>query len=449
MRRIQYVLWATLLIPVVLWLAAEPTAWTTQGVFPLRKNMVQLTGAVAIAAMSVTVILAARPLWCQSWLGGLDKMYRLHKWLGISAVTMGVAHWLWYKGPKWLAEMGLLVRPKHGRRGDVDGFLANLLLEMRDFAKDVGEIAFYVAVALLVVALLRKIPYWAFSKVHKAFPVVYLGLVLHSVVLLRTGYWMTPLGIVLGALMAYGSWAAIAVLLGFAGKNRKAKGKITSLNYNPVARSLEIETEMTGWGGHKAGQFAFAASGAFEGAHPYTIASAWDKGSRRLAFVVKELGDHTSKLREKLAVGQTLSIEGPYGCFTFDDKRPRQVWVAGGIGMTPFIGRLEQLAMDRKAGKTAGQKPVDMYLCIPKDDPETTGPLERLARDAGVNLRVMVDSRDGFFTAARLREETPQWQEASVWFCGPALFGKALRGDLKKAGFPVGRHFHQELFEMR
>ena len=39
---------------------------------------------------------------------------------------------------------------------------------------------------------------------------------------------------------------------------------------------------------------------AAEGAHPYTIASNWNEQQRRITFVTKELGDHTSALREKL-----------------------------------------------------------------------------------------------------------------------------------------------------
>ena len=42
----------------------------------------------------------------------------------------------------------------------------------------------------------------------------------------------------------------------------------------------------------------------------------------------------------------------------------------------------------------------------------------------------------------------PQWQEADVWFCGPAGFGQALRHDLLALGLPAER-FHQELFAMR
>jgi predicted ferric reductase len=42
----------------------------------------------------------------------------------------------------------------------------------------------------------------------------------------------------------------------------------------------------------------------------------------------------------------------------------------------------------------------------------------------------------------------PDWAQASVWFCGPADFGRSLGAELQRRGLPA-RRFHQELFEMR
>ncbi|MDO9385166.1 MAG: hypothetical protein Q7T65_00530 [Thiobacillus sp.] len=42
----------------------------------------------------------------------------------------------------------------------------------------------------------------------------------------------------------------------------------------------------------------------------------------------------------------------------------------------------------------------------------------------------------------------PEWQSASIWFCGPPGFGQALREDFCANGLPP-EHFHQELFQMR
>ena len=71
------------------------------------------------------------------------------------------------------------------------------------------------------------------------------------------------------------------------------------------------------------------------------------------------------------------------------------------------------------------------------------------ASSADVRLHVLIDARDGYLTGERLRAAVPEWREASIWFCGPTDFGKALRRDLARHGFPVGQRFHQELFAMR
>ena len=82
-------------------------------------------------------------------------------------------------------------------------------------------------------------------------------------------------------LLAGGSYAAVIVLLRRVGAGRQVQGRIVSLQYYPGVRALEGEIEVPqGWPGHRPGQFAFATSDRSEGAHPYTVASAWnDTGS--------------------------------------------------------------------------------------------------------------------------------------------------------------------------
>ncbi|MEY9464149.1 putative ferric reductase [Bradyrhizobium ottawaense] len=82
-------------------------------------------------------------------------------------------------------------------------------------------------------------------------------------------------------------------------------------------------------------------------------------------------------------------------------------------------------------------------------DEEALGKLAADARSANVRLHVLIDARHGRLTGERIRETVPQWREASIWFCGPAGFGEALRRDLSAHGFPVEQRFHQELFAMR
>lgn len=450
MRNIKRAFWGLLALLSVLWLAAEPSVFQSSGFFALRAAMVQYSGTIAMGAMSVAMVLALRPRWPERWLGGLDKMYRLHKWLGIAALVVAVVHWLWAKGPKWAVGWGWLERPVRGDRPPLENPVEAFLASWRGTAEGVGEWAFYAAVLLIALALVKYFPYRLFFQTHRLLAIAYLVLVFHAVVLLDFGNWVSPLGVVMALLLAGGSYAAAVVLLRRVGAGRQAQGRIASLQYYPGVRALEAEIEVPqGWPGHRPGQFAFATSDRAEGAHPYTIASAWHDRDRRITFITKELGDHTSRLREKLQVGQEVRIEGPYGCFDFDNGEPQQIWIGGGIGITPFIAAMKHLALERRADPELPAPAVDLFHTTADYDETALAKLAADGKAANIRLHVLVDTRDGRLTGDRIRAAVPEWRRASIWFCGPAGFGEALRRDFAAHGLPVAERFHQELFAMR
>lgn len=450
MRNIKRTFWGLLALTTLLWVAADERIFHAASFFARRAQLMQYTGIIAIGAMSVAMILALRPRWPEHWFGGLDKMYRLHKWLGIGALVVSIIHWLWSEAPKWAVAGGLLARPHRGPRPPIDNQVQAFFSSFRGTAEGVGEWAFYAAVILIVLALIKWFPYRLFYKTHQLLAVVYLVLVFHSVVLMRFSYWASPIGWMMALLMVGGTWAAVVVLLRRVGAGRQVQGEIASLQYYPGVHALEIEIDVPrGWPGHKPGQFAFATSDVSEGAHPYTIASSWRDDIRRITFITKELGDHTRELRNKLRVGQKVKVEGPYGCFTFDD-RPIQIWVGGGIGITPFIARMKELS--QKQGDTGGRaRPQSIHLFHTTSDVDETA-FEKLAADArsaNIELHLLVDVKHGLLTGKRIREAVPEWREASIWFCGPAGFGAALRKDFAEHGLDGTERFHQELFDMR
>ena len=443
MKNIKLSFWLLLAALTSLWLLADKVVPPTVNFFSLRSIFIQYTGVIGIGVMSAAMLLAVRPKWLEPQLGGLDKMYRLHKWLGIAGLSAAVSHWLLVQGTKWLVGWGWLVRPPRGPRSDeLLGPVEQLLRNQRGLAESVGEWAFYAAVALIALALIKRFPYRHFVKLHHWLSVVYLVLVFHSVVLMKFSYWTSPIGIVMALLMAGGTVAALMALSGRIGARHQAQGQIEALTYYPELRVLETAIQLQpGWGGHAAGQFAFVTSDRREGAHPYTIASAW-KGDGRIVFITKALGDHTSRLRERLKIGDPVKIEGPYGCFTFADQRARQIWVGGGIGITPFVARLKELAL------TPGPQIIDLFHTTADYEQAAIAKLKAAAFEANVRLHLLVDKKDGRLDAQRIREAVPEWASASVWFCGPGAFGRALRQDFIAAGLAQA-DFHQEIFEMR
>lgn len=443
MKTIQKSFLALFASLTLLWLLANYAALgTTTGVFGWRQVWMQYSGVLGMGAMSVAMLLAVRPKSLEAHLHGLDKMYRLHKWLGIAALVLAVTHWLGAQGVKWLVQGGWLTRPARGPRPEQTVDIFRFFQSQRGLAEQVGEWAFYAAVLLITIALIKRFPYRHFFTTHRWLALAYLALVWHAVVLLNFADWATPLGGVMGALMLAGSAAAGVSLFRRIGIKRKAVGVIEQLEYLDGVSVNAVTVQLQNrWAGHEAGQFAFVTFDAKEGAHPFTIASAW-QGDGKLLFLIKALGDYTRTLGAALKPGAVAEVEGPYGRFNFDGATPRQIWIGGGIGITPFVARMQALAA-RPDGRA-----IDLFHTTTDVDDAA---LQRLADDAqaaGVRLHLMIDARDGRLSGERLRAEVPHWQSADVWFCGPAGFGDAIRRDLLEHGLAPG-HFHQELFAMR
>lgn len=444
MKKIRIALPAVLVTLLAVWWLGDPTAHSVPASFIGWRNLtVQATGVLAIGTMSAAMVLALRPLALERWLGGLDKMYRLHKWLGIAALAAGVLHWLAAKAPKWLVAIGLLQRSARGPRpARPDAPLRDLLAAQRGAAEELGAWAFYLAAALIVLALVKRFPYRYFFKTHRLLAVAWFVLAWHALVLLNYDSWRGVLGVCVALLLVAGTVAAVRVLLRRVAVERQVVGEVAQVIRHDALGVVELVLAMKGrWPGHVAGQFAFLTLDEREGPHPFTITSAWaDDG--RIDFIVKGLGDWTRTLADTVRPGDVARVEGPYGRFDFEGNARRQIWIGAGIGITPFIARMKSLA-SAPDGRT-----VDLFHTTATLDPHAIALIERDAAAAGVHLHVLWDEHDGLLDAERLVEAVPDWREADVWFCGPAAFGRALLRDLGARGLPESR-FHQELFDMR
>ncbi|MFP3643395.1 ferric reductase-like transmembrane domain-containing protein [Paraburkholderia sp. SIMBA_054] len=170
MKKITLSYFVLLSALTLLWLLADTVFAGRHGFPDYRNSIVYLTGVLAIGCMSDGMFLSIRPVSVEPFLGGLDKTYRLHKWLGVSALVLSMLHWLCVKVPKWLAQIVLLRRPVHAQVVPVGGTIPeifNFLHSQHRLADNVGTWAFYASVVLIVIALLKRFPYRHFFKTHR------------------------------------------------------------------------------------------------------------------------------------------------------------------------------------------------------------------------------------------------------------------------------------------
>lgn len=395
------------------------------------------TGFLSLLLMSVAMILALRLPWIEDRVGGLDQAYRLHRQTGQWGVGLGLAHYLIKLGSKELRKDGLLVKPK-----GFDSGIPELFDPLHDVAKLAGEWGLYAALALIAIALIRAIPYRVFVRWHRILPVLYLGFVLHGLVFMPLSYWTSPASGVIVILSLAGLAAAGLSLSGQIGRRRQVQGRIAQVT--PLGnRVLEVLIDLgPGWPGHRAGQFALVTFDTAEGAHPFTLASAWG-GDGRVRLAIKALGDYTATLPDTLCEGDPVRLEGPYGRFVFNEGIGRQIWIAGGIGVTPFVARLEH-----RAAMTESAEPVDLFYSTQGVSADVLARLRGMAEAGAVRLHVIDTGHDGLLDAPEIMDKVPDWANASLWFCGPAGFGDALERGFTDAGLPRDR-FHREAFDFR
>src|SRR5690554_4455472 len=94
-------LWLSTIVVISLafWLSLNDVERTMQP-WALRKSLLYYTGVVAMAMISIGMILALRLPFLERLTGGLDRSYRLHKWVGITGALFALMHWLIKTQPK-------------------------------------------------------------------------------------------------------------------------------------------------------------------------------------------------------------------------------------------------------------------------------------------------------------------------------------------------------------
>ena len=439
MNRNRLVIALCILLPLAAWFASTSADMVNANFFTWRNESINASGLMAYAAFTVCMLLATRARWLERQLGGLDKSYRLHKWLGISGTIAVFTHWMLEIIPKSLVKWGWLTRPARGGHGDGSEQWLPLL---HGPAKEIGEWMAYLMIALALIALIRLVPYHWFRRVHRVFPLAFLAVTFHGAVMLPKAAWPTSAGLLFVLCAGAGCAAAVYALRGFIGRGRQHAATVTQVSAL-ADHTVEVECEVAGSGmPHRPGQFAFVRWAASRDPHPFTIASG-SGDPRRLRFCIKALGDDTRALPHALRPGMAVTLEGPYGGFDFRAAGGKaQVWVGAGIGVTPFLARLETLAAQPT------NTPVDFYYCAPADSPFAER-LRTLCERAGVRLRWIDAERDGLLNLERiLADQQRAAHTHQLWFCGPQAFGDALQRAWRQAGLK-GRNFHREHFAFR
>ncbi|MDD5303498.1 MAG: ferric reductase-like transmembrane domain-containing protein [Elusimicrobia bacterium] len=244
-----------------------------------------------------------------------------------------------------------------------------------------------------------------------------------------------------GGALALLSFAYRMAIARFVGRKSYRVCRVDAIGRGVVELSLKPDGELLAY---RPGQFVYLTpldDGLARGRgeeHPYTVSSSPREPVLRIA--IKDLGDATHAL-QTAAVGSRALVEGPYGgIFPPGEKEARELWIAGGIGLTPFLGRVRGLSADR---------PADIHLIYCVQDETRAHFLQELegaaAKVPGFKLTMHFFAREGPLNAAFLRSRCPDLRGRDVYVCGPIPLIDGARRELRGAGVPASRIHSEDL----
>jgi len=416
------------LLPLAFWHSIEPMSVRFATRSTTLQSLGQVTGLVGIAMFASTIVLSSRLAFLEDYFGGLNKIYVAHHVFGSLALVLLLFH------PIALAAQYMTFSSRSA---------ALLLLPSADWVIDYGIVALLAMMLFVVLTLFVRLPYhvWEFS--HRFLGPAFFLATLHMFtirsdvsrdVTLRT--YVLLLSIVAMAVYlcrtALGKWLVSRFEYRLESV-RELNDRAIHIKMKPAGRPMTF----------LAGQFVFVdfhQPGISAETHPYSIASM--PGETGLEVVVRSLGDYTSRLKG-LKPGALARIEGPFGRFTYHRYRNRdQIWIAGGIGITPFMSMVKTL-------ENSGYN-VDMYYGANSlDEAVFLDELVELS-PTGASFRVIPFLADvhGFLSAAKVEEMSGGLHRKDIFLCGPPVMVRNLVRQFLQLGVPANR-IHSDEFALR
>lgn len=438
------------LVPVVLWEQIHPLS-TIHGFVSIMLNLGRVTGLVGMVMYALNLIYTTRLRFLELLFGGLNRVYIAHHLLGGLALIFLSFHPLFlalrYVSSS-LKQAALLLLPTGltplNALFDRHSLYHAGVLEQ--WAIFLGIIAFWGMVGLLLVTFFVKLPYRIWLFIHKFLGVAFFIGGLH--VLFITSDTSTHAGMkyYMLSVTAMGIIAYVyRTLIGrifirhfrYTVDNIKiVGGNVTQLTMSPLAEKMM----------YKPGQFIFirfrhTGTKLSKEWHPFSISSGLSDG--RLQVSVKGLGDYTNSLTQ-IKPGAEADIEGAYGRFSYNNvKNLNQIWVAGGIGITPF------LSMARSLPEKGYH--IDLYYSV-----KTTSELinwediYNIAMSKNGNFRVIPyigDQQKAYLGADFIEQNSGGLKGKDIFICGPPPMMQSMRKQFKQKGVP-GTSLHTEEFSM-
>lgn len=307
----------TALIAVV-WLAVGPGGGLVQN------HVSELLGVESVWLMSSSVLVLTRSARIDRSFGGVEATLRWHRVAGAVGVGLGVAH------PSLLVPDG----------GGEPSLFAELLGPLTALAVVLTAWAFMTPTSRAAawrgpLGWLARRGYDRWRAMHGVLAVFLVVAMAHGAadsVSLRE---QPVLAVVYAGVCAVGLYAVIERMVIARLGVRDVPGAVVAVErFGAGVAVITIDPERPIR--YEAGQFVELGV-PVSGERPYPITLTSAPRDPHLQVAVRALGAGTGRIVKGVAVGDRVFLGPVRGLLRHDDAGPRQVWVAGGIGITPFV----------------------------------------------------------------------------------------------------------------
>jgi predicted ferric reductase len=409
----------SMLITLVFWLMIKPTREISA-----MSGYSQLIASFALVAFAFINFISTRHKILDDLFDGLDKSYIYHKFLSILALVLVVIHDI-------TIGVGRRIERSQGIRIPRDPYAAY------------GSFSLYLFVILIIIAITAKrLNYERWKVIHKFMIIAYgFGIYHYYGSATYAVFSMEPFSIWLNIINFIGVVSIIYSVIFYEKTSFKYKYKIKNLEV--VANgTLEITGGAIGKNlEFKPGQFAFLkildSDNKFV-SHPFTISEAPKKGE--LQFTIKALGDHTKALFKTLKVGDEFMVSGPHGKFNYETGGKNQIWIAGGIGITPFRSFSQANVHNNFS--------IDFFYAYNSDEEAAYKEELQSLQNSNIRVHLFNSKEKGFLSVDEISKYINKEENFDVYFCGPGPMRESLKKQFKDSNLNIS-NFYFEHFQFK
>lgn len=288
-----------------------------------------------------------------------------------------------------------------------------------------GTIALYFYIIVLISSILyKKISYNVWQYIHIGTYVLFFFSLYHAFKIgsdvgngfIKSIFYILVFGVIVGMIYR----------VSYKVKQRKNKFVVKEVKWETKDTfTLVLKTDNKFK--FKAGQFCFLRlnKNKLYARHPFTISSSPQE--QDLHFTIKLQGRFT-KIASKLKEGEEVIVEGPFGTFTIEKNTKNLVFVAGGVGITPFMSIIRDHLIKNK------DQIINLIYCSRKKSEKIfINELDKINENWFKKLYILSEDENysdedekGFISKEIIIKYVKNLDNSLFYVCGPEVMKKSV-----------------------